>query len=73
MDYAAIFGRNLRRIRKDRGLSQEELGFRAEMKRSYVSDIERGKRNPSLQAMGRLADALDIDLAELLIAQRGSS
>lgn len=61
-----MLGRNVRRIRKSQDLSQEELGFRAEMKRSYVSDLERGLRNPSLKALGRLAEALSVDLCALV-------
>lgn len=66
MDYSVVLGRNVRRIRKSLDLSQEELGFRAEMKRSYVSDLERGLRNPSLKALGRLAEALSVDLCALV-------
>ena len=40
-----IFGHNLRRIRHEAGLSQEELGFRAKLHRTYISSIERGERN----------------------------
>jgi len=42
-------------------MSQEELALEAEMKRSYVSDIERGTRNPSIKALARLAAALEIE------------
>lgn len=47
-------------------MSQEELAFAAEMKRSYVSDLERGTRNPSVRALGRLAAALGVEAAELV-------
>jgi transcriptional regulator with XRE-family HTH domain len=60
------FGRNVREARTRQGLSQEELGFRAGMKRSYLSDLERGQRNPSVRALGRLASALGVAPAELL-------
>ncbi len=58
MDVVALFGRNVRRMREEAGLSQEELAFRAGMKRTYLSDLERGTRNPSIRALGRLAEAL---------------
>lgn len=66
MDVVKLFGRNVRDLRRDRGLSQEELAHRADMERSYVSDLERGVRNPSVKALGRLAVALDVPPARLL-------
>lgn len=68
MDVVALLGKNVRREREARGLSQEELAFRAGMKRPYLSDLERGVRNPSVRALGRLAEALDISPAHLLSA-----
>lgn len=70
MDVVGLMGRNVRKHRKRLGLSQEELGFRAELKRSYVSELERGRRNPTVQALGRLASALGVEPAELLRADR---
>jgi transcriptional regulator with XRE-family HTH domain len=66
MDLVQLLGRNVRTARQARGMSQEQLAFEAEMKRSYVSDLERGTRNPSVRALGRLAKALDMEPAELL-------
>lgn len=66
MDVVALFGKNVRTFRDREGLSQEELAFRAGMKRSYLSDLERGTRNPSVRALGRLAEALGIAPARLL-------
>lgn len=66
MDLPKILGRNVREHRKRLGMSQEELALEAEMKRSYVSDLERGTRNPSVKAVGRLAQALKVNPAELL-------
>jgi transcriptional regulator with XRE-family HTH domain len=65
-DLLAIFGRNVREARARRGLSQEELAFNAGMKRSYLSDLERGTRNPSIKALGRLAAALGVSPSSLL-------
>ena len=48
-------------MRKLRGLSQEALALEAEMKRSYVSDLERGTRNPTVKALARLAQALGVE------------
>lgn len=66
MDVVALFGKNVRTLRDREGLSQEELAFRASMKRSYLSDLERGTRNPSVRALGRLADALGVAPSRLL-------
>lgn len=60
MDLVQLLGQNVRRLRIECGLSQEELAFRAGMKRSYLSDLERGTRNPTVRALGRLADALSV-------------
>lgn len=70
MDLVRLLGANVRRLRKVRGVSQEELALEAGMKRSYVSDLERGTRNPSVRALGRLADALAVEPAELLRGDR---
>ena len=66
MDLVRLLGANVRRLRTERGLSQEELAWSAGMKRSYLSDMERGTRNPTVRALSRLADALGVDPAELL-------
>ena len=66
MDLPKILGRNVREARRRAGMSQEQLAFEAGMKRSDVSDLERGTRNPSVKAIGRLAVALAVDPADLL-------
>jgi transcriptional regulator with XRE-family HTH domain len=60
MDLLQILGRNVRDARIRRGMSQEALALEADMKRSYVSDLERGTRNPSVKAIERLAVALGV-------------
>lgn len=61
------FGAAVRARREELELSQEELGIRAgEMDRSYISDIERGVRNPTLKIIGRLAKALSTRASKLL-------
>ncbi len=67
MDLVQLLGRNVRKLRTEKGLSQEELAFRAGMKRSYLSDLERGTRNPTVRALARLAMALETDPSNLLI------
>lgn len=58
------FGENLRRIRKAKGLSQEGLALAVGIDRSYVGGIERGERNPSLQAILLLAETLNVSPGE---------
>lgn len=66
MDVVLHLGKRVRHFRTIAGLSQEELAFRAGMKRSYLSDLERGTRNPTVQALGRIAAALGVPPARLL-------
>lgn len=66
MDLVAQLGKNVRTIRTVLGLSQEEIAFRAGLKRSYLSDLERGTRNPTVRALGRIAEALGVPPCRLL-------
>lgn len=61
-----ILGKNVRKLRKAKGWSQEDLAEKSELHRTYVSGIERGVRNPSLTIIFKLADGLGIDPGELL-------
>lgn len=65
-DLRPAFGRRLRRLREQLGLSQEELAERAETHWTYISRIERGQHNPGLNMIGRLAHALGLSPADLL-------
>ena len=67
MDVVQLLGVNVRHHRKLKGLTQEELALEAGMERSYVSDLERGTRNPSVKALGRLAEALGVKPHVLLM------
>ena len=60
------FGRSIRSYRKQRGMSQEDLAEKSGLSRNYVSDIERGVRNPSLLALIKLSRALRVPLRDLL-------
>jgi transcriptional regulator with XRE-family HTH domain len=66
MDLVRQLGVNVRRLRVAKGMSQEQLALDCGMKRSYVSDVERGTRNPTVRALGRLAVALQADPADLI-------
>ena len=61
-----ILGHNIRRIRNEAGLSQEELGYRAKLHRTYISSIERGERNVSIENIFAIAEALKVAPSELL-------
>lgn len=66
MDWRAVVGENVRRLRLERGLTQEQLAFEAEIDLTYLGGIERGRRNPSLVVLARLAEALKVDPTALL-------
>ena len=59
------YGRAIRQLRTERQLSQEALAHQADLDRTYVSGIERGERNPSLDNVLKLTDALEVRLSEL--------
>ena len=61
------FGQVLQQLRKERGLSQEELGFESGYHRTYISLLERGKKSPSLKTIFKLAKALDVEPSEILV------
>lgn len=65
-NWAAIVGKNVRKFRLEKGLTQEELAFEAEIDLTYVGGIERGKKNPSLLVLGRIAEALNVPLTRLI-------
>ena len=67
MDVRARVGANLRRAREGAGLSQEALADAAALDRTYVSGIERGRRNPTVVVLDRLATALGVSAGELLL------
>ncbi len=66
MDLRDVFATNLRRLRNARGLSQDDLAYKAGVSRSYLSQIEKGGFYASLKIVGRLAKALNVEPSELL-------
>jgi len=60
------FGRSVHSLRKQRGLSQETLAEACGLSRNYISDIERGVRNPGLLVMVALAKALKVPLRDVI-------
>lgn len=65
-----VFGKNLKRARLIRGLSQDALGYEAGVSRTFVSDVERAARNLSIDSMSKLAAALGIPLRDLVDPDR---
>jgi len=66
MNAEKIFGQILQEIRQERGLSQEKLGFESGYHRTYISLLERGQKNPSLNTMLQLSIALRVPASEML-------
>jgi len=66
MDICLKFGRRVRKARKSVGLSHEEHAHEADSNRTYISDVERGTRNPSIEVVERIAQALGVTIGSLL-------
>ena len=66
MDIRHRLGKNVRRLREEKGWSQEDYADRAGIHRTYVSDIERGKRNPTITVVEKLAAPLGVRAGDLL-------
>jgi len=66
MDLGEAVAANIRRKRHDREWTQEELAHRAELSTRYVGKIERGHVSPTINVLGRIADALGIDPCDLM-------
>lgn len=70
MDIAAFIGVAVRSHRQTLRLSQEELGGRAGLDRTYIGQVERGRRNPTMVSLQRIANALGIELDVLVATAR---
>ena len=66
MDIRKRLGRNVQQLRLAKGLSQEAFAFEAKIHRTYVSDIERGRRNPTITVVEKLAGPLEVTAGDLL-------
>jgi transcriptional regulator with XRE-family HTH domain len=66
VDIRTRLGKNVRRLREEKGWSQEDYADRAGIHRTYVSDIERGRRNPTVTVVEKLAGPLGVDASKLL-------
>ena len=68
LSLSKLFGLALREVRMNRGMSQEELAHKSELDRTYISMLERGIKNPTIQTVFQISKALDIS-ADFLISQ----
>ncbi len=66
MDIRRLVGQNVRKFRKEKGWSQEELAFECDLHRTYISGVERGIRNPTVLIVQQIAESLGIPAARLL-------
>ena len=64
------FGLRIRELRLDLGISQEELAFRSDLHRTYISSIEKGNRNVSLINIEKLSNALECEIVDLFKLNR---
>ncbi len=69
MDWGRIVGENVRRLRIERKLTQEQLAHDAGIDLTYMGGIERGRRNPSVDVIGRIANSLGCHPADLFSIQ----
>lgn len=66
MEQLKLIGKNIVSMRKDRKMTQEDLCGIAQIDRSYLSEIENGKMNVTIKALVKIANALDVELVELI-------
>jgi transcriptional regulator with XRE-family HTH domain len=66
MDMRKLVGRNVARLRLEKGLTQEQLAEESGFTQQYLSDLERGRRNPTVVTLYHLASALGVEAAALL-------
>jgi len=70
MDICKQVGKKIRHLREQKGWSQEQLAFEAELHRTYISGIERGVRNPTITIIARIAACLEVQPSQLLSKRR---
>lgn len=69
IDVKKTFGETVKKLRNHLGISQEDLAERADLHRTYISDVERGSRNLSLENIERLAHALEVSVAAMFASK----
>jgi transcriptional regulator with XRE-family HTH domain len=66
MDMRKLIGRNFARLRREKGLTQEQVEERSGFSQQYLSSLERGRRNPTLITLYEIAQALEVSHLELV-------
>ncbi len=66
MDIRRLVGLNLARLRSEKSLTQEAFSEKSGMTQGYISDVENGRRNPTVMTLHQIAEALDVHASELL-------
>lgn len=69
MDMRKLVGRNVRRLRLASGMTQEQFAERSGFSQQYISDLERGRRNPTIVSLFELAQALEVAPVDLLATE----
>jgi transcriptional regulator with XRE-family HTH domain len=67
MSVRLLFGQNVKKVREQKGWSQDRLSEETGLHRTYISGIERGVRNPTIEIVQRLATALGVEIRDLFI------
>jgi transcriptional regulator with XRE-family HTH domain len=65
MEINDFFGKRVSELRKEKGFSQEKLALESDIDRTYISDIEKGNRNVSLEIVNKISKTLDINISQL--------
>ncbi|AQT44813.1 DNA-binding transcriptional regulator, XRE-family HTH domain [Bartonella apihabitans] len=66
MDIEKVIGLNFANLRREKRLTQEKISELTEISQQYLSDLERGKRNPTIKTLQKIADALGVPLLDLM-------
>jgi transcriptional regulator with XRE-family HTH domain len=72
MDMRKLVGRNFARLRREKGLTQEDVEARSGYSQQYLSGLERGKRNPSIITLYEIAQAIGVSHVELVVPDHES-
>lgn len=72
MDMRKLVGRNFARLRSEKGLTQEAVEARSGFSQQYISDLERGRRNPTVITLYELAQALGVSHVDLVLPDKES-
>ena len=66
MEISTAFGKVIRQLRVDAGITQEQLGLEAELRRTFVSVLELGQQNPSITTIFKLSNALNVPASQII-------